>query len=110
MHITEQFGGEALKPKIIIPQLFRIHRNAKGSPGLATECGIEFPAHIIWIVRDREASADDGIHVSSGVESLAEMGINFQDRLFQSVQEGSQEWKGLMFVWPKADKALSEVF
>lgn len=81
-HITEQLGGEALKSKIIIPQLFRIHRNAEGRPWLATEYGIAFPAHLIWPLRDREASADDGLRILSGVESLVEMGINFQDRLF----------------------------
>lgn len=31
---------------------------------------MELPSHLIWILWDREASGDDGLHVSSGVEAL----------------------------------------
>ena len=38
---------------------------------------MEFPAHLIWLLRGREALADDGLRVLPGVESLIEMRVNF---------------------------------
>lgn len=109
MHITEQLGREALKSKIIIPQLFRIHRSKrKALAGYRRWNGVSNPSYLDS--GGREAAADDGLHVLSAVDSPVEMGVNFQDRFFPSVKERSQEWKALTFVWPRADKTLSGAF
>lgn len=48
---------------------------------------MKFPAHPLWILRGKEASADNEVHVLSGVESLVEMGMNISRTYFFRVPD-----------------------
>lgn len=68
---------------------------------------MEFPAHLIWLLRGTEASADDGLHVLPRVESLIEMRVNFSRIYF--FRSPKNEIRNTKYLCPYSNPKLIKI-
>lgn len=71
------------------------------------ESRMAFPAHLIWLLRGTEASADDGLCVSPRVESLIEMRVNFSRIYF--FRSPKNEIRNTKYLCPYSNPKLIKI-